>query len=128
MEIRFAKVEKDFINTDRLERFLVIDDEVYLSTIAGNERTLKREPGEDDEQAMKRIVRRTTENSHDIIYLDAFAQNNEVLLNEDQASNLLYRRWLARQEDDQDQHRSVMSPPGEQLKDGVFKMLRKKKG
>ena len=98
MEVKFVKVGNDFINAELLERFLIIDDEVYLSTISGSERTLISDPDEDGEKAMKRVVRRISEKAHDIIYLDAFANQDEDMLSSDQASNLLYRKWLEQQE------------------------------
>jgi len=93
-DVTFVKVGKNYLNPNKVERFLVIDDEIYLSTNSGREHSLVRDESEDIDTAMQKIVRRTSERAHDIIYLDAFAQNSENMLSEDQASNLLYRQWL----------------------------------
>jgi len=107
MDLKLVKVGNDYINAVEIERFLVIDNEVYLSTSSGHERTLTKDLREDSEQAMKKIVRRTGENAHDIIFLDAFAVNSEEMLALDQASNMLYRQWLERQEAQQSLKRKI---------------------
>jgi len=96
MDIKFTKVGSRFINPLKIEKFLIIDDEIFLSTTSGREHTLTHDENETAEQAMTRVARKTSERAHDIIYLDASTQNNESMFEEDQASNLLYRQWLNR--------------------------------
>ena len=96
LDIRFAKIGSNLLNVRSIERILLLDEEAYLSTVAGNEYVLEHNPDESCDQAMKRIARRFDEHAHDLIYLEAFAKSNEELLSEDQASNLLYRQWLER--------------------------------
>jgi len=120
MEVRFVKVGKDYMNSARVERFHIIDNEIYISTISSAERTLLDDSNEDVEDVMKRVARRLSEDVHDIIYLEAFAQNDESLLAEDQASNLLYRQWLKRKYEDP-------VPDTDNHKDGVLSRLRKKR-
>ena len=95
-DIRFAKVGKKLINLRSVERFIFLDSEVYLSTTAGNEFTVENARDETREQLMKNIARRMDEKTHDIIYLEAFAKKSEDMLEEDAASNLLFRQWLER--------------------------------
>ena len=94
LDVRFAKVGKELINARSMEKFFLLDDDIYLSTTADVDVALPHDKSVEVGPTIKRVVRRMNEDAHDVIYLEAFAQNDEELLSEDQASNLLYRKWL----------------------------------
>ena len=97
IETSFVKIGNDYINLINIERFIEIEGDLYLTTIAGKERTL-HERTANDNFTMDGLIRKLNEKAHDIIYIQAFTQNDESVFDEDKASNLLYRKWLARAE------------------------------
>ena len=132
MEVRFIKVGNEYVNATKLERAIVIDeDDFYLTTLSGREFMLshKHDPNAPDyaSSVMNTVARKVNEKAHDIIYIEAFTMKDESLLADDQSSNLMYRKWLETQDHKplpaSDTH---VDQPGELLKDGVLKLLKKK--
>lgn len=101
MELRFIKVGNEYVNSASVEKLLVLDNDIYLATDAGSELAFVHEP---DDSAMMRITRRLNEKAHDIIYIEAFANNDEGMLADDGASNLMYRKWLTHHERHEHKH------------------------
>ena len=126
-EIRFAKVGNDYINTARIEKFLLFDDdeETFLSVSSGHEFTFTRDLGHSDTDMMTHVARKITEKSHDLIYLEASSNYDESIYSDDQKSNLLYRKWV---ENKEEHHENVYTaPPDDLLIKGIFKLFNKKR-
>ena len=90
LDASFIKLGDDYINLFNIERFIIIEGDIYLSTIAGKERTL-HEKAPDDSFTPDDLVRKINEKSHEIINIQAFT---EGLYDDDQEGSLLYRKWL----------------------------------
>ena len=96
MESRFVKIGNEYVNVENLENFQNEDSELSLSTISRNTFKFTHDPNINEAAAMKKLTRRINEKAHELIYIEAFAKNDESLLAEDETSNLLYRKWLER--------------------------------
>ena len=94
LDIKFAKVGNDYLNTWNLERCLVIDDDISVSMNLGGEYAFTSELGGDADFKMTKVARKINESAHDIIYIESSGMQGEEAFDEDQASNLLYRKWL----------------------------------
>ena len=117
IESRFTKIGDDFISLRCIERFIFLDSDLYLSTIAGKESTVEHSRDEERDKLMQKIARKINEKAHDIVYLEPFTKKNEELLSGDLASNRLYRQWLERR---------WLAPERRKIK--AIKSSRKKKG
>ena len=124
MDVSFSKIGNDYVNSMRIEKFLLFDDETYVSVVSGREFAMEHDPGEDNDTMMTLITRKITETSHDIIYLEAILQHDEAAYSDDEASNLLYRQWL--ENNDKQTARVFSEPPGEMLKNGIVKLFGRK--
>ena len=125
MDVRFAKVGDNYINTVKMEKFLVFEDETFLSVASGREFTLMHEPDYDASEMMTQITRKVTETSHDLIYVEASLKDDESEYSEDQNSNLLYRQWVENKTE-KSAH-AYTAPPEDLVVAGIFKLFRKKK-
>jgi len=124
MEVSFAKIGNDYVNSMKIEKFLLFEDETCVSVVSGREFTMGHDPGDDNDAMMTQITRKITETSHDIIYLEAILRHDETAFTDDEASNLLYRQWL--ENNDKQTSRVFSEPPGELLKNGIVKLLGRK--
>lgn len=96
METRFVKVGNDYVNVENLENFHAVDDKLSVSTISKNSFTFEHGTEVNEAAAMKKLIRRINEKAHEITYIDAYAKHDDAVPEEDEASNLLYRKWLER--------------------------------
>jgi hypothetical protein len=78
MEIRFVKISNNYVNVMNIERFSIEKDGIHMFTISGNKYKLTEKPTKDDTFAMKRIIRKINEKAYDIIYMEAFIENDEA--------------------------------------------------
>jgi len=85
LETRFIKIANDYVSVANIERFLEIEEDVYVSTTSGNEFTVHAQPG-NDAFRMDRMARRINEKALDIISLDKSVADDE--------GSLLHREWL----------------------------------
>ena len=129
LETRFIKIGNDYINAMGVERCLVMGkDDVYISMRSGHECTLSHVQDDSDVDyafdLMRRIARKINEKAHDVIYIEAYAMNDEEMFAEDKSSNLLYRRWLASKHAEKPEE--APDTPVEVVKDSVSKLLKLK--
>ena len=94
LEIQFAKIGNHYLNTCHIERFLVIDDDISAAMSFGADYVFTSTLGGDDDFKMTKAARKINESVHDIIYIESSGAAGEDPFEEDQASNLLYRKWL----------------------------------
>ena len=78
MEIRFVKIGNNYINVQNIETFSIEGDGIYMRTVSGDRHRLTKKPTQDDTFAMKRIIRKINEKAYDIIYMEAFVENDEA--------------------------------------------------
>jgi len=93
-DVKFAKVGNHYLNTYNIERCLFIDDEISVAMDFGSEYAFPVDFDGDEDARMTKLARTINESSHDIIYLEASGHMGEDAFDQDQASNLLYRKWL----------------------------------
>jgi len=84
LETKFIKVNNDYISVANLERFIEIEDDVYVSTISGNEYTVHTQT-KNNTLAMDVMARKINEKAHEVICLDKLVEDDE--------NSLLYREW-----------------------------------
>ena len=78
MEIRFVKIGNNYINVLNIERFCINQEGIYFTTISGNKYVLTTKQANNDDFAMKRLIRKINEKAYDIVYLEDFLQNDEA--------------------------------------------------
>ena len=93
IDVSFIKLGNDYINSMNIERFIIIEGDIYLSTVAGKERTL-HEKTPDDNFTPDSLVRKINEKSHEIISIQEFIDG----VYDDGEDNLLYRKWRKKDE------------------------------
>ena len=86
IETGFIKLGNEYINPMRIERFMDIDGDIYLSTVSGKERTLC-ENAVNECFTVDSIARKINEKAHYIIPLKKCDEDEN-------AGNLLYRKWM----------------------------------
>ena len=94
LDVKFAKVGNHYLNTHNIERCLFIDNEISVAMDFGNEYSFPVDFDGDEDLMMTKLARTINESSHDIIYIEASGMTGEGAFDQDQASNLLYRKWL----------------------------------
>lgn len=92
-DVRLIKVGDDYISARSIERFIEIEGDIYVSTTSGKEQTL-HEKSPDDNFTMDGLARKLNEKAHDIIYMQAFFENDESIYEDEKESNLLFKKWL----------------------------------
>jgi len=85
LETRFIKVGNDYISVANLERFLEIEEDIYVSTISGKEFTVHAHV-KNDTFTIDAMARKLNEKALDVIQLDKLISDDE--------GSLLHKEWL----------------------------------
>ena len=93
-DVQFAKVGNNYFNKWNIERCLVIDDEISVSTGLGREYSFLSPFSGDEIFMMSSVARKMNETCHDVVCIDTSSKTGEGSFYEEDESNLLYRKWL----------------------------------